>query len=93
MNPADYLALLTALAPEVIVVCTALLVLATDLLGLQGTPRAYRMSIAAGLTTLGCGGAVVWMFTNPTVGNWLGGMLVVDELIDHAPPIKTRRQT
>ncbi len=80
MNTADYLQLLTALAPEVIVVCTALLVLAVDLLGLQDTPRSYRMSIAAGLTTLGCGGAVVWMFTNPTVGNWLGGMLVVDPL-------------
>lgn len=58
MNTADYLALLTALAPEVIVVLTALLVLAVDLLGLQDTPRSYRMSIAAGLTTLGCAGAV-----------------------------------
>ena len=59
MNTADYLQLLTALAPEVIVVCTALLVLAVDLLGLQGTPRSYRMSIAAGITTLGCAAAVV----------------------------------
>lgn len=80
MNTADYLALLTALAPEVIVVLTALLVLAVDLLGLQDTPRSYRMSIAAGLTTLGCAGAVGWMFMNPTVGNWHGGMFVIDPL-------------
>ena len=80
MNTADYLQLLTALAPEVIVVCTALLVLAVDLLGLQGKPRSYRMSIAAGITTLGCAAAVVWMFINPTVGNWHGGMLVIDPL-------------
>ncbi len=80
MNTADYLTLLSALAPEVIVVLTALLVLAVDLLGLQDTPRSYRMSIAAGLTTLGCAGAVGWMFMNPTVGNWHGGMLVIDPL-------------
>jgi len=80
VNTADYLTLLSALAPEVIVVLTALLVLAVDLLGLQDTPRSYRMSIAAGLTTLGCAGAVGWMFINPTVGNWHGGMLVIDPL-------------
>ena len=80
MNSADYLALLTALAPEVIIVLTALLVLAVDLLGLQDTPRSYRMSIAAGLTTLGCAGAAGWMFLNPTVGNWHSGMLVIDPL-------------
>ncbi|MBI5801568.1 MAG: NADH-quinone oxidoreductase subunit N [Verrucomicrobia bacterium] len=80
MNTADYFQLFSALGPEVIVVCTALLVLTTDLLGLQDTPRSYRMSIAAGLTTLGCGGAVVWMFVNPTVGNWHGGMFVIDPL-------------
>ena len=80
MTTAAYLQLLTALAPEVIVVCTALLVLAVDLLGLQDTPRSYRMSIAAGLTTLGCAGAAGWMFINPTVGNWHGGMFVIDAL-------------
>lgn len=80
MNSSDYLTLLTALAPEVIVVLTALLVLAVDLLGLHDTPRSYRMSIAAGLTTLGCAGAAGWMFLNPTVGNWHSGMLVIDPL-------------
>lgn len=80
MNTSDYLALLTALAPEVIVVLTALLVLAVDLLGSQDTPRSYRMSVAAGLTTVGCGGAAVWMLVNSTVGNWHGGMFVVDPL-------------
>ncbi len=80
MNTADYLQLLSVLAPEVIVVCTALLILAVDLIGLQDTPRSYRMSIAAGLTTLGCAGAVGWMFMNPMVGNWHGGMLVIDPL-------------
>jgi len=58
VNTADYLTLLSALAPEVIVVLTALLVLAVDLLGLQDTPRSYRMSIAAGLTTLRGGGGL-----------------------------------
>lgn len=80
MNTSDYLALFTALAPEVIVVLTALLVLAVDLLGLKDTPRSYRMSVAAGLTTVGCGGAVVWMLVNSTVGNWQSGMFVIDSL-------------
>lgn len=80
MNTSDYLNLLSALAPEVIVVLTALLVLAADLLGLQDTPRSYRMSIAAGLTTVGCAGAAGWMFLNPTTGNWHGGMFVIDPL-------------
>ena len=80
MNTSDYLQLFSALAPEIIVVLTALVVLAADLLGLQDTPRSYRMSIAAGLTTVGCAGAVGWMFLNPTVGNWHGGMFVIDPL-------------
>lgn len=80
MNTSDYFQLLSALAPEVIVVLTALLVLAVDLLGLQDTPRSYRMSIAAGLTTVGCAGAVAWMFLNRTTGNWHGGMFVIDPL-------------
>ncbi len=80
MNNSDYLQFFSALGPEVIVVLTALLVLAADLLGLQDTPRSYRMSIAAGLTTVGCAGAVAWMFMNRTTGNWHGGMFVIDPL-------------
>lgn len=80
MNNSDYLQLLSALGPEVIVALTALLVLAADLLGLQDTPRSYRMSIGAGLTTVGCAGAVAWMFMNRTTGNWHGGMFIIDPL-------------
>ena len=80
MNTSYYFQLFSALAPEVIVVLTALLVLAADLLGLQDTPRSYRMSIAAGLTTVGCAGAVAWMFMNRTTGSWHGGMFVIDPL-------------
>ncbi|NBR85174.1 MAG: NADH-quinone oxidoreductase subunit N [Verrucomicrobia bacterium] len=80
MNTTDYFQLFSALAPEIIVAITALLVLAADLLGLQETPRSYRMSIAAGLTTVGCAGAVAWMFLNRTTGNWHGGMFVIDPL-------------
>lgn len=80
MNTSDYFQLFSALAPEVIVVLTALLVLAADLLGLQDTPRSYRMSIAAGLTTVGCAGAVAWMFLNPTTGNWHDRTFVIDPL-------------
>jgi len=80
VNTSDYFQLFSALAPEVIVVLTALLVLAADLLGLQDTPRSYRMSIAAGLTTVGCAGAAGWMFLNPVVRNWHNGMFVIDPL-------------
>jgi len=80
VNTSDYFQLFSALAPEVIVVLTALLVLAADLLGFQDTPRSYRMSIAAGLTTVGCAGAVAWMFMNRTTGSWHGGMFVIDPL-------------
>lgn len=80
MNAPDYFQLLSALAPEVIVVLTALLVLAVDLLGLQNKPRSFRMSIAAGLTALGCATAIGWMLLKSTVGAWPGGMFVIDPL-------------
>ena len=77
MNSAEYLALFTALAPEIIVVLTALLVLSVDVLRPADWPRSYRMSIGAGLVTLGCAGAAGWMFLNPTVGDFLGGRRII----------------
>ncbi len=76
----NYFDLFTALAPEVIVVLTALLVLVVDLISLRDAPRSRRMGIAAGITTLGCVGAVGWMLLNPFGGTWPNGMLVVDTL-------------
>ena len=80
MNSSEYIALFTALAPEIIIVLTALLVLAVDALRPADWPRSYRMSIGAGLVTLGCAGAAGWMFINPTVGDFLGGRFVIDPL-------------
>jgi NADH-quinone oxidoreductase subunit N len=52
---------LTALAPETIVVATALLVLLADLVLLREKPFAQRVRLTGAATCLGCGAAMVWV--------------------------------
>ena len=58
MNP--FLECLTALAPEIIVVSTALIVLLADLAMAGGKPVARRAGLAGAITCLGCALAMAW---------------------------------
>jgi NADH-quinone oxidoreductase subunit N len=51
---------LAALAPEIIVVLTALVVLLADLTAMRERPALQRQRLAAALTCLGCALAAVW---------------------------------
>ena len=56
-----YLQYLTALAPEVIVVATALLVLVMDLVLVREKPFAQRVGLTGAIACMGCGLAMVWV--------------------------------
>ena len=86
----SYLELLKLAMPETIVVVTALVVLAVDLLFTRDEPLRARFSIGAMISIFGCVAAGAWMYFGPH-GNLaanqvseelplLKGMLVVDPL-------------
>jgi NADH-quinone oxidoreductase subunit N len=60
-----YLLCLKALAPEIIVVATALLVLLADLVWMRAKPQAQRVGLTAAITCLGCAAAMAWVALAP----------------------------
>ena len=80
MSRIDYSELLRLAAPETIIVITALVVLATDLLGLRELELRFRLRIGAMISCVGCVGASGWMIALPQHANFMQGMLVVDPL-------------
>ncbi|HEY4379832.1 MAG TPA: NADH-quinone oxidoreductase subunit N [Acidobacteriaceae bacterium] len=80
MTPINYTQLLQFALPEVIVVATALIVMAIDLLALRRAPVRLRFSVAATLGSLGCAGAILPILHAPAQANLLDGMLVADPL-------------
>ena len=80
MSKIDYLDLLQLAAPETIIVVTALLVLAADLLFLRELELPFRLRIGAMISCLGCVVASGWMLALPQHANFMQGMLVVDPL-------------
>jgi len=80
VNRIDYSELLRLAAPETIIVITALVVLATDLLGLRELELRFRLRIGAMISCVGCVGASGWMIALPQHANFMQGMLVVDPL-------------
>ena len=87
---ANYLELLKLAMPETIVVVTALVVLAVDLLFTREEPLRVRFSIGAMISIFGCIAAGAWMYFGPHANllatqtleelPLLKGMLVVDPL-------------
>jgi NADH-quinone oxidoreductase subunit N len=61
-----YLQCLTALAPEAIVVATALLVLLVDLVLAREKPLAQRVGLTAAIACLGCAAAMAWVALVPS---------------------------
>jgi NADH-quinone oxidoreductase subunit N len=76
----DYTQLLRLALPEVIVVATALIVMAADLMVLRRCNTRVRFAVAAGLASLGCAGAIVRILLAPQVASILDGMLIVNPL-------------
>jgi NADH-quinone oxidoreductase subunit N len=78
----SYLELLELAAPETIVVLTAALALAVDLLVMREQPLRYRLWIGGALAALGCVAAIVWLANSHANANFPAGagLLVVDPL-------------
>lgn len=80
MSGVSYLELLKLAAPEAILVLTALVVLAADLLALRGLERRIRLLVGAMIACVGCAVAIAWMLALPEHATFLEGMLVVNPL-------------
>ena len=65
MSGVSYLELLKLAAPEAILVLTALVVLAADLLALRGLERRIRLLVGAMIACVGCAVAIAWMLALP----------------------------
>jgi NADH-quinone oxidoreductase subunit N len=76
----NYLDLFKLAVPETIIVVTALVVLAADLVALREVELRFRFIIGGMIACVGCAGAIVWMLISHTHANAFGGMLVVDPL-------------
>ncbi len=77
----DYAQLLRLALPEVIVVATALIVMAADLMVLRRCKTRVRFAVAAGLASLGCAGAIARILLAPETANLHDGMLIANPLI------------
>jgi NADH-quinone oxidoreductase subunit N len=82
MTNLSYLDLLHLVLPEVIVVITALCVLAVDLLFLRTSETRQRGTIGAMISLIGCGVAIAWMLHARQNANVLDGMLVLNSLVE-----------
>jgi NADH-quinone oxidoreductase subunit N len=80
MTPINYTQLLQLAMPQVILVATALIVMAIDLLALRKFSTHFRFSVAATLASLGCAGAILRIVLAPVHANILDGMLIADPL-------------
>jgi NADH-quinone oxidoreductase subunit N len=76
----SYTHLLQLAMPEVIIVMTALIVLAVDLLLLRNAALQRRFVVAAGLATIGCVDAIIRLSTAPEQVNIFNGMFVANPL-------------
>ena len=80
MTPINYTQLLQLALPQVIVVATALFVMAIDLLALCKSSTHLRFTVAATLASLGCAAAILRLVIAPVQANFLDGMLIADPL-------------
>lgn len=76
----NYLELLKLAVPETIVVLTALVVLAADVVTMRELELRFRFIVGGMIACVGCVGAIAWMMISHTNMNAFGGMLVVDPL-------------
>ena len=72
-----YSALLQLVAPEVIVVIAAFVVLTADLLFLRGAGTRLRFTLGAAISCVGCACSILWMVIAPQYVNVFDGTLVL----------------
>jgi NADH-quinone oxidoreductase subunit N len=80
MTAINYAQLLRLALPEVIVVATALIVMATDLMVLRRCSTRVRFAVAAGLASIGCAGAIARILLAQEAASILDGMLIANPL-------------
>src|ERR1019366_9205201 len=80
MNTINYPQLLQLAMPQVILVATALIAMAIDLLVLRKSVIRVRFAVVAGLASLGCIGAILRIALVPVQANILDGMLIANPL-------------
>ena len=76
----NYAQLLQLAMPQVIVVATALIAMAIDLLFLRRRATRARFSVAAAIASLGCAGAILRILLVPIQANILDGILIANPL-------------
>ncbi|HVV72870.1 MAG TPA: NADH-quinone oxidoreductase subunit N, partial [Verrucomicrobiae bacterium] len=76
----NYLELLRLAAPELVVVVTALVVLAADLLAMRELELKFRLRIGAMIASVGCLVSIGWMSALPQHTDFLQGTLVADPM-------------
>ncbi len=77
----NYSQLVQLALPEILVVATALLVMAIDLLALRRRGTRVRFAVAAALASLGCAAAILRILLAPAQGSLFDGMLIANPLI------------
>jgi NADH-quinone oxidoreductase subunit N len=80
MSTVDYGLLVRLATPEIIVVVTALAVMAADGLWLRGRAVQVRFAAAATIGSLGCASAVAWLAMASAQGSLLDGVLLANPL-------------
>jgi NADH-quinone oxidoreductase subunit N len=77
----SYANLLSLVIPETILVIAAFIVLAVDLLPLRDKGIPYRFAVGALISCLGCAAAILSILAGPHQANILGGMLLINPII------------
>jgi NADH-quinone oxidoreductase subunit N len=80
MISVDYAQLLRIALPQVIVVITALIVMAIDLLALRHRNTHTRFTFSVAIASLGCTVAILRILFSPVVANILNGTLIANPL-------------
>jgi NADH-quinone oxidoreductase subunit N len=80
MTPINYMQLLQLALPQVIVVATALFVMAIDLMALRKRTFRTRFTVATTLASLGCAAAILRIALVPMQANLFDGMLIANPL-------------
>jgi NADH-quinone oxidoreductase subunit N len=76
----SYLELLKLAAPETIVLLTAFVVLAADLVAMRDLELRFRMVIGAMIASIGCLVAIGWMLVLPQHAEIFSGIFIIDPL-------------
>lgn len=81
MTPFPYSELFSLLVPQIILVLTALAVLAADAFFMRASSTRVRIQLGVGLSLIGCTIAIVRTLHTPLQANLLDGMILLNPLV------------